>query len=341
MNPDKRVWQLCIDSLKDELDEHRRLEFEQYITDDDNRRFYENLRRHWLYIRNSASDYEPDTEVLWQHLQERIAASADTVEAAASPRKNGKRILRSFPAVWRTVALVVVCVGLTWLLAGIGRNHDKPVLEQSFCALDGKAQLRLTDSTSVWLHGGSTLCYDTRFGNKTRDVKLSGEGFFDVAKDPGHPFTVEVSGLKVKALGTRFNIRTLPASGDVLVSLIEGSVALDTDKGEQRIMNPGEIARFDPATRRLDISSGNVALESCWTGGKLSFNSNTIGEVCMYMARWYDIDINVAPAIEHNYAYTFTITNESIEEILHIMSRINPIAYTYPKNRSISITEIE
>ena len=59
------------------------------------------------------------------------------------------------------------------------------------------------------------------------------------------------------------------------------------------------------------------------------------------MARWYDTEIHIAPAIARNYAYTFTITNEPLEEILRIMSRINPIAYTFAKDNSVTISELE
>ena len=333
MNPDRNIWDLCIDALKGTLDDRRRREFEYWISREENRRFYENLRKLWFDIRRYAADYEPDAETLWHRLEQRIESPAQVAE---TPRP------RRFAALLRTAAIVAVAVGATWLLSRPEPfRNAAPAAQQHFCAFEGKSQLYLTDGTSVWLHGGATLSYDTRFGDKTRNVKLTGEGFFDVAKDPERPFTVEVSGLKVRVHGTRFNIRTLPVSGDVLVSLIEGSVALDTGSGTQRRLRPGEIARFDPATHRLDISHGNVAMESCWAGGKLSFEQRTLGDVCRYMARWYDVEIDVAPALARNYAYTFTITDEPLEEILRIMSRINPIVYTFSENRRVSISEIE
>ena len=106
-------------------------------------------------------------------------------------------------------------------------------------------------------------------------------------------------------------------------------------------MRPGEIARYDPDTRKIAIGRGNVAMESCWAAGKLSFERQTLGDICRYMARWYDTEIHIAPAIARNYAYTFTITNEPLEEILRIMSRINPIAYTFAKDNSVTISELE
>lgn len=212
--------------------------------------------------------------------------------------------------------------------------------EQRLCAFEGKSQARLSDGSTVWLHGGSTLTCDARFAAGERRVKLRGEGFFEVAKDSERPFTVEVEGLEISVHGTKFNVRTA-ADRCVSVSLVEGSVSLDTGRGSRRLLRPGEIACYDPDTRKVVIGRGNVAMESCWAAGKLAFERQSLGEICRYMARWYDTEIHITPALAHNYAYTFTITNEPLEEILRIMSRINPIAYTFAEDNTVTISELE
>lgn len=212
--------------------------------------------------------------------------------------------------------------------------------EQRLCAFEGKSQARLSDGSTVWLHGGSTLTCDARFAAGERRVKLRGEGFFEVAKDSERPFTVEVEGLEISVHGTKFNVHTA-ADRYVSVSLVEGSVSLDTGRGSRRLLRPGEIACYDPDTRKMVIGRGNVAMESCWAAGKLAFERQSLGEICRYMARWYDTEIHITPALAHNYAYTFTITNEPLEEILRIMSRINPIAYTFAEDNTVTISELE
>ena len=212
---------------------------------------------------------------------------------------------------------------------------------QEFCAFGGKSLAHLADGSTVWLQSGSTLACDGSFGAESRNVKLRGEGFFDIAKDPERPFTVEVEGLRIRVHGTKFNVNTSLEDRTVAVSLVEGSVALDSGKGEQRQLYPGEIACYNTATQKLDICRGNVELESCWAAGKLVFERQSLGEICRYLSRWYDIRIDISPALARNYAYTFTITDEPLEAILRIMSRINPIVYTFSDNRSVSISEVE
>ncbi len=104
---------------------------------------------------------------------------------------------------------------------------------------------------------------------------------------------------------------------------------------------PREIACYDPDTRKVVIGRGNVAMESCWAAGKLAFERQSLGEICRYMARWYDTEIHITPALAHNYAYTFTLTDEPLEAILRIMSRINPIAYTFAEDNTVTISELE
>ena len=161
-----------------------------------------------------------------------------------------------------------------------------------------------------------------------------------VSVDPPWSQTVEVEGLEISVHGTKFNVRTA-ADRYVSVSLVEGSVSLDTGRGSRRLLRPGEIACYDPDTRKVVIGRGNVAMESCWAAGKLAFERQSLGEICHYMARWYDTEIHITPALAHNYAYTFTITDEPLEEILRIMSRINPIAYTFAEDNTVTISELE
>lgn len=354
MNPDKYPWELLIGALRGTLDADARRTFEAWAAAPENRRFYDNLTRVWNEIQLRAASYEPDRDRLWRQLQERTGIAeaphtvapehplhgAETLHPAPEPRLKPQVPKRRLSHLLRTAAAVAAAVATTLLIARADLfRAPVPHAEQQLCAFEGKSQARLSDGSTVWLHGGSTLTYDTRFGAASRDVKLSGEGFFDVAKDARRPFTVEVEGLKVRVHGTRFNIRT--SGNGVAVALVEGSVALDAGNGSQQMLRPGQIARYDPASRRLTVEQGDVAMESCWAAGRLAFDRQPLGEICRYMARWYDTEIHISPALARNYAYTFTITDEPLEEILRIMSRINPIVYTFSENKSVTISELE
>ena len=92
-------------------------------------------------------------------------------------------------------------------------------------------ELELADGTHVWLNAESELTYPTRFPNDIREVKLKGEAYFDVAKNPEKPFQVLTNEIEVKVLGTSFNVSAYESERFTSVTLVGGSVAVQTDKG--------------------------------------------------------------------------------------------------------------
>ena len=206
MKPDKQTWDLLIGALKGSLDAAEKFRFETWIAETENRRFYDNLTRVWREIQQRAADYEPDRDKLWQQLRQRIGTPENPRSTPWGYRR-GTSLLRMAAAAAATVVVTLLVAR-----PDLFRSAAAPA-EQQLCAFEGKSHARLADGSTVWLHSGSTLTYDTRFNDKDRSVKLCGEGFFDIAKDPERPFTVEVEGLKVRVHGTKFNVRDFNDEG--------------------------------------------------------------------------------------------------------------------------------
>lgn len=234
MNPDNHTWDLLVGALKGTLGEAEQREFDRWAAEAENRRFYNNLTRVWREIQQRAAAYEPDRDRLWRQLQQRIG-TYEIPHADQLPKRRRSHLLQMAIAVAAAVAVTLFATR-----ADLFRSAAETA-EQRLCAFEGKSQARLSDGSTVWLHGGSTLTCDARFAAGERRVKLRGEGFFEVAKDSERPFTVEVEGLEISVHGTKFNVRTA-ADRYVSVSLVEGSVSLDTGRGSRRLLRPGEIA---------------------------------------------------------------------------------------------------
>ena len=247
---DKHYRDLLIRALKGTLDTASRREFDRWISDADNRRIYENALRIWDDVQRRTSAYNPDRDRLWEQLQSRIEVCG-TPQRAERPAPK-----RRWMPILRTAAAVAAGVVVTLFAVRPDLSRTPVPARQEFCAFGGKSLAHLTDGSTVWLQSGSTLAYDSSFGAESRDVKLRGEGFFDIAKDPERPFTVEVEGLRIRVHGTKFNVNTSHEDRTVAVSLVEGSVALDSGNGETRRLHPGEIACYDPATQELNIRRG-------------------------------------------------------------------------------------
>ena len=187
------------------------------------------------------------------------------------------------------------------------------------------------------MRNNTTLTLNTGIGSGERVVRLSGEAFFNVAKDEKRRFIVETGDLTVAVHGTEFNVRTTEVSGKTVVGLIEGSVSLNR-AGKEFFMVPGEIADCDSAGC-ITISQGNVELERCWSKDKLVFREKNLQYISHYLSRWYDIRISVDPAIATEYVYTFTLGNEPVEEVMRIMSRLNPIEYRFTEDNCLRISK--
>lgn len=320
-------WNLIISHLKQETDQKEEAALKEWKNSDGNDALYKELKSLWKEIQAEAGEYDPDVSYYWKQMEARMGT---------------KRNVYTLP-VWKykfamvaASLLLIISVSAAFLA---GRMSGRPeVASQSYSALNGKSQMILPDGSTVWLNIGSTLSYKTSFtGN--REVWLEGEALFQVKKDREHPFTVCADNIKVNVHGTRFNVKAYPESQDVRVALLEGQVSLQAGDKET-FMKAGELAQVDRKTNSLRMASADVYFESCWANKSCSFTARPLYYICKYLERWYNISIELDPAIA-NTSYTFTIKDEPLETILQIMSRINPIRYSFEENKRVIISEVK
>ena len=151
----------------------------------------------------------------------------------------------------------------------------------------GEYQLLLPDGTRVWLNAATTIKYPTRFDGRTRKVQLVGEAYFQVAKDPEHPFIVESEGQSVEVLGTHFNVNTYKPSAGV-ITLEEGKVRVSSG-AEKAILRPGQQAAVSRGT--LKVFDADMESALAWKNGLLLFRDAPLRTVLDEVSRWYDVEI--------------------------------------------------
>lgn len=320
-------WNLIISHLKQDTDEEKEIALNKWRSLEENESLYKELELLWMEIQKEAGGYVPDVSYYWERMEARMEA---------------KRKVYAIPLWKYRIAMVAASLLLVLSVSvafWMGKVTQKPeISSQTYSALNGKSQMELPDGSSVWLNVGSTLSYKTSFtGN--REVWLEGEALFQVKKDRNHPFTVRINGARVKVHGTRFNIRAYPENSDLRIALVEGCISLQSGENETYI-KPGELALIDKKTKRIRIDSGNVHFESCWAEKVCSFEAKPLDYICKYLERWYNVDIDLDPSIAAT-CYTFTITDEPLESILQIMSRINPIQYSFEEDKRVIISEVK
>ena len=233
-----------------------------------------------------------------------------------------------------------------------------------------RTKLQLPDGTQVWLNSGSKLSYDKTFGNGTREVMLSGEAYFDVVKNPAHPFVIHTTTIDIKVLGTAFNVKSFPREKNTETSLIRGSIEVTfrNRPSEKIILKPNEkLVTVNEDTARempsIDQSAGKIkpalvkemakqdlivmvshltyapldstVIETSWMENKLIFRSETFEDLAVKMERWYGVNIRFADEKIKPKKLNGTFENETIQQALKALQLITAFTYKMNKNEII------
>lgn len=185
-----------------------------------------------------------------------------------------------------------------------------------------RAELILPDGTKVWLNAGSKLTYPSFF-EKERKVELTGEGFFQVAKNEEIPFIVSTKNINIKALGTQFNVYSYPKNDYTSVFLKEGKVKAYFPSSEKEgiILSPNQYLiqkgdKFTFSTMDQD--------ELLWRDGIYSFKRQTFGEIIEKLELYYDVDIVVKDPEILNFEYVGKFRQkDGVMEILTLIQKIH------------------
>jgi transmembrane sensor len=208
------------------------------------------------------------------------------------------------------------------------------------CPRGGQFKIRLPDGTDVWLNSVSSIRYPTAFPGRERKVEITGEAYFEVARDQAKPFVVEVSNMEVKVLGTSFNINSYEDEGPARTTLLDGkiAVALPSDRqskksGEFVVLKPGQQAvaasglltgGIDRETQHLTIvNDANVEQVMAWKNGFLSFKQADLTTVLRQLERWYDIDVKYAGNIPVRH-FTGELSRDlTLSQVISVLSEMD------------------
>ncbi|MEH3112888.1 FecR family protein [Pedobacter terrae] len=183
--------------------------------------------------------------------------------------------------------------------------------------LGGKYSVVLPDGTKAWLNAKSSLRFPTAFTGAERVVQMTGEVYFEVAKNPNQPFKVQSGGTEIKVLGTHFNVMAYGDEAGQKTTLLEGSIHLSSGKFSQ-LLKPGQQALVEPAGIKVN---NNCDLETvmAWKNDLFIFKDMEIKEIARQLVRWYDIQV-VFKGTPSKISYTGTISKDvELSELLSML----------------------
>ncbi len=247
-------------------------------------------------------------------------------------RRNRLSIAGGFAAV--CLPLLFLCLAAFSELYGWGSD---PVMRSVQVPAGEHLRVLLCDGSAVTLNACSELHYPAAFARRRREVRLvRGEAFFEVAHDASAPFTVETDDVSVEVLGTKFNINAYD-EGVTTVYLKEGRVRLTervTGQQKRYLMTPDQLLAVDRNARECyAVRPAGKSAPEAWLHNNYAFTNAPLEEVVEFLERHYAVEIEVADARVLQYSYTMEFYNETIDEVLSVMSQITPIRYSRVNDR--------
>ena len=190
-----------------------------------------------------------------------------------------------------------------------------------------QTQVRLPDGTLVFLNAESSLRFPTSFAKlEKRQVSLTGEGYFEVAKDKNYPFIVKTANQEIAVLGTHFNINAYSDEENTQTTLVEGSVKVSSliSKGEI-ILKPGQQSALDQ--NNIQVSHANLDEALAWKNGEFRFDDKSIDQIMKQIARWYDMSIVFDEQLSDVYLNGFISRKRKLSQVLKMMEKTKEVKF--------------
>lgn len=247
--------------------------------------------------------------------------------------KRKKQVNRyKYTAAASLAALIVTSISF-WLISTNQMAHLRPFEAQ--VSRGDKVDLTLPDNSKVKLNSESFLRYDLS-NRKIRDVKLSGEAFFEVEKDKNKPFIVDLGDISIEVLGTTFNISSYEEDNIIETSLIEGSIRL---KGmhfsSYYYLKPSEKAIYNKKDKSIQIIKTDNEYETAWTENQLIFSSEPLSNVIHKIERWYGVDIDLRYKDIASDIISGSFKNEPLSYVMEALKMQYKFSYTINGNKII------
>jgi ferric-dicitrate binding protein FerR (iron transport regulator) len=186
-----------------------------------------------------------------------------------------------------------------------------------------RAMIYLPDGSTLWLNAQSSIEYEKNFSDTVRSLRLVGEAFFMVKKNPEKPFIVYAGNTQITALGTSFNVEAYEGDDEVNVSLEQGLVMVRKQNQLEKsgvLLHPGDMAIVPSHGNEILVSSLDPISAFAWKDGDIIFKNAQFDEVIHKLERWYGVKFHYNEKPANNWRFTGTFHNEYLENILEAIS---------------------
>lgn len=281
-----------------------------------------NSMKTWKELNNMTEQKEIDIDAAWNRVHSRI--EGDNTKSLENPL----RIIH-----WRSVILRIAAVAL--ILLGLGSVTlylvNSGSLSEKITVVSGNDQknvlVSLNDGSKIYLNRNSEFSYRKNFGKHGRNVKLTGEAFFEIAPDASKPFIIDAGQANVKVVGTTFNVITNNSKSEVEVFVKTGKVLVSGQSGDQTIqLDPGYVGTINAKTSSKTLNNNPNYLS--WKTGHLEYNGQKMSVVLSDLKRVYNMEIITDDSVLLNSRWSTPIENIPQETIIQLICTSFNLSYT-------------
>lgn len=338
--------------LNDELSREELEKLDALLQKDDKQReLFNSYRNTWLVSRIKEQDNSSPDEA-FKRFQSRIIS--DRNNRIYLKRKN---LINS---VLKVAAILVIAFLTTVSVLYFGNikitKTSNQWITETIVPMGSKTKMILPDGTEVWLNADSKLTYNNQFNTSNREVFLEGEGYFKVTRSEKKKFIVHAQELEIKALGTEFNVKAYPDENQIETMLVEGKVVIDSKspkinktvsllpaqrliyqkKSKQMVLvseptssdNQTEtgLTQIAPRIKKIEVQFDPRSITS-WKEEDWVIDRERLVDLAIKIERKYNVDIQFEDKSLKNFKFTGTLKNESLEQVLKVMSLASPMIY--------------
>lgn len=303
---------LIVDFLTGNASEDDKMALKEWLSLSEENRAY--FRQQWTLWSMSGSVLQADSETFdvdnaWSNMSEALET-----EERLPARWNVKRML------WRVAAVMLLLLipAATYFIGRQTNNLPSQMLSMETYT-GTRSKIVLADNTTVWLNSGSKIECEPGFGADNRNVKIYGEGYFEVARNEKIPFIVETHDVSLRVLGTKFNVRSYDYDNFERIDLIQGKVKLNAKAKEQEMtLVPNERMIFDRTTGTMRKESFNVTEANLWVSEQLFFNEKPLGAIAADLSRIFGVKVTARPSVSQKKFYgLFNMENTTLDDVLN------------------------
>ncbi|MHA7128122.1 FecR family protein [Algoriphagus namhaensis] len=301
----------------------------------------------WLERKDAKQTLEAIFQEEWdaQENQQTTAEQAMNIYQGIRTKINASQkeigVLSSRPRITRKLTIAVLILfsfslGLYfWTSLPPEEATDLQVYEEIIKETQEgeRLTLLLPDKTKVTLNSSSQIRFFMPFDQNTREVTVSGEAYFEVAKNPDRPFIVHSGRISTEALGTAFN--TLYREEVLEIALVEGSVRVieEDNLANQVELSPGMRASLKSDQSVLVVDNFDSAYDLGWIAGKMKMEKTPLSKVFEDLEKWYGVDFEIDPQINLREAVSGEFAYGSLYDILSGLSFALDFEFEYQSNR--------